>query len=129
MGKHKLAACGIDCNECGQYKVTHFGDKKSAEDLVPWFKSMGWIGKDDGAEAVIKKAPLCGGCWSGVGFCSQNCMRPCCVERKLNNCGECVDFPCEKYVDWIADLDHHKKAMEHLTAIHNEIFLVTGDFT
>lgn len=122
MDKHKLAACGIDCNDCGQYKVTFYQDRKSAELLAPWFRGQGWIGRDEGAEAVLQRTPLCKGCWSDFCFCTNNCLRPCCVEKRINNCGECVSFPCEKYIDWVDGLEHHKKAMEHLTSIHKEIF-------
>ena len=120
MNKHKLAACGVDCNECGQYKVTLFQDREAAESLVPWFRSMGWIGRNEGGEAVMKRAPLCGGCWSDCGFCSKNCrIRPCCMEKQINNCGECADFPCQKYIKWIGGLEHHQKAMEYLMSLKN----------
>ena len=119
MDKHKLAACGIDCNECGQYKVTLYQDREAAEDLVPWFRQMGWIGKNEGAEAVLKKAPLCNGCWAktGVVFCGCPGIRTCCQERQINHCGECDVFPCKKYIKWVDGLEHHEKAMEHLLVL------------
>ena len=125
MEKHKLAACGIDCNECGQYKVTLYQDRESAEDMIPWFRSMGWIGENEGNEAVLKRSPLCKGCWSDFVFCGNNshCFNSCCTEKKINNCGECSDFPCKKCVDFMrGGLEHHKKAMEHLMSIHKTIF-------
>ena len=125
MDKYKLAACGIDCNECGQYKVTLYQDSESAENLVSWFRSMGWIGENEGAEAVLKRAPLCKGCWSDFVFCGNNsyCFNSCCTEKKINNCGECVDFPCKRCMDFMTDgLEHHKKAMEHLMSINKTIF-------
>ena len=130
MDKHKLAACGIDCNECGQYKVTLYQDRESAEDLVEWFRSMEWIGENEGAETVLKRAPLCKGCWSDFVFCGNNshdnkshCFNSCCMEKKINNCGECVDFPCKKCIDFMTDgLEHHKKAMDYLTSINKTIF-------
>ena len=48
MNKLKLAACGIDCNECGSYKVTMEHDIKAAEGLVTWYRGKGWIGKNEG---------------------------------------------------------------------------------
>ncbi|MCL2548874.1 MAG: DUF3795 domain-containing protein [Symbiobacteriaceae bacterium] len=122
MEEHKLAACGIDCNICGQYRVTVYQDIEGAKQLVPWFRSRGWIGENEDAEAVMKRAPLCGGCWSGVGFCSQNCMRPCCEEKGINNCGECSEFPCPKYIIWLDGLEHHQQALEHLQTIHAALF-------
>ena len=120
--RHKLAACGIDCNECGQYKVTFFQDIDSAEGLVPWFRSMDWIKKNDGAEAVLKKSPLCKGCWAisndRAHFCADCFLRKCCEERQLNHCGECGDFPCAEYIKFVGNLDHHKKAMEYLLSLN-----------
>ena len=55
MNKKKLAACGIDCTECGSYKVTMEQDLNAAEHLVEWYRSMGWIEENEGAESVIKK--------------------------------------------------------------------------
>ncbi|UCD09257.1 MAG: DUF3795 domain-containing protein [Dehalococcoidales bacterium] len=46
---------------------------------------------------------------------SNDChIRSCCEEKGINHCGDCGDFPCEKYIEWIDNLDHHKKAMEYL---------------
>ena len=55
MSKLKLAACGINCSECGSYKVTMEQDLKAAEGLVEWYRSAGWIGENEGAGAVLKK--------------------------------------------------------------------------
>jgi len=119
MNKLKMAACGVDCNECAQYKVTSEHDLKAAELLVEWFRSQGWIGKNENAEAVMKKTPLCNGCWDKTGVCFCGCpgLRTCCEERQLNHCGECGDFPCEKYKKWVDNLEHHEKAMEYLISL------------
>ena len=121
MDKLKMAACGIDCNECGSYKVTMEQDLKAAEQIVPWYKSQGWIGENDGAEAVIKLNPLCKGCWNTTNDCFFKCgchpsrdFRICCSEKKINHCGECNDFPCADYMEFVGNLEHHKKAMEFL---------------
>lgn len=118
MNEMKLAACGIDCNECNLYKAEH--DMKAAEALVEWFRSREWIGKDENAEAVMKNAPFCKGCWNktDVHWCDKNCnLLTCCEEKLLNHCGECGDFPCEKYKKWTIDVDHHKSAMEYLLSL------------
>ncbi|MCL2700291.1 MAG: DUF3795 domain-containing protein [Phycisphaerae bacterium] len=116
----KMAACGLDCNECGLYKVTSQQDVNAAESLVGWLRGIGLIGNDEGAEAVLKKTPLCDGCWTKTGVCwSGNCgLRTCCEEKQLNHCGECGEFPCEKYTKWVEIfVDGHQKAMEHLLSL------------
>lgn len=124
MNKLKMAACGIDCAECGSYKVTAEHDIKAAEELVEWYKNMGWIGENEGAEAVMKKNPLCKGCWNTTDDCFFRCgrsgecnLRTCCIERKINHCGECIIFPCEVYKKFAEGHENHKKAMEHLLSI------------
>lgn len=123
MATSKLAACGVDCNKCSQYKVTMEQDLKAAESLVGWFRSQGWIGENEGAEAVMKKAPLCKGCWDITDDCFWSCgcgnrdFRICCKEKQINHCGECVEFPCDDYKNWVDGLEHHEKAMEYLLSL------------
>ncbi|MCL2499706.1 MAG: DUF3795 domain-containing protein [Defluviitaleaceae bacterium] len=118
--KYKTAACGVDCNACAQYKVTINHDLEAAELLVEWFKSQGWIGENEGAEAVMKKSPLCKGCWNITDDCFWKCgcgeidFRICCNEKQINHCGECNDFPCSHYKEWASWHESHQKAMDYL---------------
>jgi hypothetical protein len=123
MNKAKMASCGIDCNECAQYKVTMEQDLHAAESLVEWFRSREWIGQDDGAEAVLRKAPLCKGCWSDYRYSGcENCdSHICCEEKQLNHCGECGSYPCEKYEGRAAIHETYKKAMERLLSLKETI--------
>jgi len=123
MEKHKLAACGIDCNECGHYILAMEHNLKPAECLVEYFRCGGWIEENDGAEAVLKKVPLCKGCWSDFVTCDANgcVLRPCCIEKKVNHCGECVDFPCKDYKKFVDDAEHHENAKEHLLSLRTGI--------
>jgi len=124
MEKLKLAACGVDCNVCGSYKVTVEHDMEAAEGLAGWYRSAGWIGENEGAEAVLAKNPLCKGCWEATEDCFFQCgncgLLTCCKEKGIDHCGECGDFPCYKYMGFVGDLDHHKKAMEYLLLLREE---------
>ena len=120
----RMAACGIDCGECAQYKVTMEHDLKAAESLAGWFRSQGWIGKNENAEAVMKKTPLCKGCWNITDDCFWRCgcgnidFRKCCEEKHIKHCGDCAGFPCENYRKWVEMHEHHKKAMEYLLSLN-----------
>lgn len=122
MNKLKMAACGIDCNECGTYNKEH--DINAAELLVEWYRTRGWIGEDEGVEAVQKNPPFCKGCWGDkseiAAFCVDCYIRACCEENGINHCGECGDFPCKKYKEWANGLDHHEKAMELLVSLKSK---------
>ena len=124
MKKHKLAACAIDCNECGHYKLSMAHDVKSAECLVEYFRDGGWIGENDGADAVLKKVPVCRGCWDKTAVRTHDCtnclLRACCEEKQFNFCGECGDFPCDKYISFVGDNEHHKKTMEYLLSLRRK---------
>ncbi|MCL1806182.1 MAG: DUF3795 domain-containing protein [Oscillospiraceae bacterium] len=126
MSKLKLAACGVDCGECAQYKVTMKQDLKAAELLAGWFKSQGWIGEGEGVEAVMKKAPLCKGCWDITDDCFWKCgcgsvdFRECCEEKQISHCGECGDFPCGHYLAWVDMHENHKEAMARLLLLKPE---------
>lgn len=37
--------------------------------------------------------------------------------KAAESCGDCSDFPCEKYKEWTSNVDHHKKAMEYLLSL------------
>lgn len=124
MNVLKMAACGIDCSTCGSYKATMKSDREAAENMVPWFKSQGWIGEDEGVDAVLKKNPICKGCWNMSEDCFLKCrchsardFRICCWEKQIKHCGECGEFPCEPYREFVGDLAHHEKAMERLLAL------------
>lgn len=39
------------------------------------------------------------------------------MNKQINHCGDCHDFPCEPYKEWVDGLDHHKKAMEYLLSL------------
>lgn len=123
MEKPRLAACGIDCGACGQYKVTMERDVKEAEALVAWFRSQQWIGENEGAEAVLLKAPLCKGCWDITEDCFWQCgcgkrdFRVCCNEKQIRHCGECGEFPCEHYLTWAGWHESHGRAMAYLSSL------------
>jgi len=101
-------------------------DIKSAESLVEWYRNQGWIGENEGVEAVMKKAPLCKGCWDATDDCFFKCgcggvdFRMCCREKQIKHCGECTDFPCENYRIWVDWHESHKRAMEHLISLREK---------
>ena len=126
----RMAACGLDCNACASYRVTMEQDVKAAERMLPWFRSQGLVSESEGAEAVVKKAPFCTGCWNIAGDCywegCNSCrFRTCCTEKQFNHCGECDDFPCARYNGWDSGNEAYKKAMQRLLALKTEVSLWT----
>ena len=100
-------------------------DLEAAELMLSWFRGQGLIGENEGADAVVKKAPFCAGCWNIANDCfwadCNNCdFRNCCIKKNINHCGDCDDFPCSRYEGWAAQTEVYKKAMEHLILLRKE---------
>lgn len=114
MDALRRAACGLNCSECNLYRAGT--DLSAAEALVDWFRQRGWIEPGEGAEAIQRKAPFCRGCWEqgALHWCGDCFLRACCIRQNLNDCGECVHFPCQRYRAWAEPVDHHNAAMECL---------------
>ena len=125
MNKPRMAACGIDCSECGTYKVTMFGDLEEAGKMVDFWRYNKWIGPDDGAEAIVKMNPICKGCWDNAdciikGGCGKRDFRVCCNEKQIKHCGECGEFPCEDYKAWASQNEGCRSAMDHLLSLRSK---------
>jgi len=119
MNKPRMAACGLDCSECGAYKVTMFGDMEEAAKMVEYWRANKWIGPDEGAEAIVKMNPVCKGCWDNADCiikcgCGKRDFRACCNEKRIMHCGECDAFPCEDYEAWASQNEGCLGAMERL---------------
>ena len=116
MKKMPIAACGLDCSVCDLYLAAQ--DIQAAARLTEWFRARGWIGENEGAEAVQRQAPFCMGCWDVTAkqWCGDCSLRGCCAENDRSDCGECGDFPCAAYRAWTVGQAHHQAAMERLLA-------------
>ena len=122
-----MAACGVDCTDCASYRVTMFQDLKAAEMLVDWCRSQGWIESEQGAQAVVDKAPLCRGCWTVEADdcfftcgCGSRDFRLCCIEQHIEHCGDCKTFPCSDYLIFTTGNETHQKAMKRLITLKKE---------
>jgi hypothetical protein len=74
-----IAFCGILCSDCPAYLATQAADDEApltADDLIC-----------DGCIYEDKRAAK---------FCLECDVRQCALERGVENCAHCDDFPCEK---------------------------------
>ena len=85
----KLAFCGNDCNVCPRYIATLSGDEEQLKEAALMWKRAGW------RDAVLSPEEIvCHGC-SSVSWCRYG-IRECALEKGVDNCGKCQDYPCEK---------------------------------
>lgn len=92
MGERMISFCGLDCMECPAYIGTKKGNrallKKTAE---------GWSTPE---EKIAPDDIICDGCvllGKRLARFSTECpVRICGIEKGVENCGFCKDYPCEK---------------------------------
>ena len=112
-----LAACGLDCGPCPIRRIPL--DADATEQMIGWFREMGWLEESEGVAEAIERGMYCRGCqgdrathWSG------NCeILLCCVdERDQQHCGQCAELmSCEKLDVFAGDEHgHHGEAVARL---------------
>ena len=87
-GNKALAApCGLFCGVCGIYVATRDGNEKFKEKLAPVYGAK--------PEDLV-----CDGCLSErvFGYCQSCPIKSCCLDKKIEGCHQCSDFPC-KFID------------------------------
>lgn len=80
-----IAACGNDCSACPRHLPKSEDELKHTAEL--WMK----IGYRD--HVVTNEEISCTGCKPGS-WCRYNVIQ-CTTARKIDNCGQCSEYPCE----------------------------------
>ena len=112
-----LAACGLDCGPCPIRRIPF--DENAADEMIGWFKQMGWLKAHEGVDEVIERGMVCKGCQGDRSVhWSDNCeIMVCCVDdRDQQHCGQCdMLMSCEKLDAFAGDEHaHHKEAVARL---------------
>lgn len=120
--KQMIAPCGLDCGPCPIRLIPI--DSEAAEKAIDWFKQMGWLQEEEGAEEAIERKMYCKGCRSDrkdVHWSSDCFILQCCVyEKNLEFCYECDDFPCNRLLERAKENDQYQKALEKLKRMKEE---------
>ena len=108
-----LAYCGFNCETCPVYMATIQKDKALQETLAKEYstKNSLFVAADmicKGCKAKVVSEKMCG-------FCE---MRRCGIEKKVDNCGMCAEYPCTKIETYIP----RAKTREVLDAIRQKQF-------
>lgn len=86
MNKKELAApCGLYCGVCGIYQATVTDNQKLKEKLAVFYHET-------------PDKIRCKGCLSDTvyWYCSSCPIKSCAIEKKIEGCHQCDQFPCEK---------------------------------
>jgi hypothetical protein len=110
-----IAPCGIDCEKCDIRLLP--SDPSAAKRVIEWYRSMEWIGPEEGVKEALEKKMYCRGCpgdreihWS------PDChILKCCVDQHgLRHCSECDDFVCDHLTSWSQKSEKYAKAVQSL---------------
>ena len=83
----KIAYCGDNCAYCPKYSANLIGSREKLKDVAVLMKKVGWRYNLDDPEKM-----KCEGC-QDVEDCEYG-VKECCIEKNIENCGKCVDYPC-----------------------------------
>ncbi len=108
-----IAYCGLDCFECPA-RLSFLNDDENLrkKTATEWSKLYG---TEISAEDVN-----CTGCTgAGIKFphCENSCsFRKCAMDKGIDNCGVCSDYPCEKLSGFFAHVPEAKINLDTLNS-------------
>jgi len=86
-----VGACGLICSECATYIATFKDDNEFREKTAKRMREQYKI-------SMNSEDINCQGCMAPgphIGYCAVCKIRDCIVEKKLENCAYCDDYPCD----------------------------------
>ena len=104
------AYCGLICEKCAIYLATRESDQDKKHQMKMDIAEQ--IKKHYGQDTRPEDIGDCDGCKTDTGriFCTGCEIRICAVEKGIENCAYCNDYPCEKLEKlFITDLDAKKR--------------------
>lgn len=110
-----IAACGLDCEPCAIRRFPF--DEAAANNVVAWYRKMGWLKGDEGVAEAVARKMCCHGCRGDreVHWSADCWILACCVDGKgLKHCSECAAFPCDRLVERAKTDESYGKAFARL---------------
>jgi hypothetical protein len=114
----KIAYCGYDCNQCRRFIATHQGSEQLKQVAALWKK----LGYREDIEPPGKMA--CYGCSSST-WCRHG-IRECALENKVDNCGRCYKYPCDKIETMFQWASKHAEKMKDLCSAAEYEFMLNA---
>jgi hypothetical protein len=103
-----IAPCGLDCATCDIRRAGQ--DPALAKRLAEQFRARGHAN-------AVPEWFHCDTCRGDMGRCwSDDCwiQRCCVVERRLEHCGQCGQFPCTRLAERAARNERYAAALQRL---------------
>jgi len=103
-----ISFCGLVCTECQAFIATQKNDKEMLKRAAARFNQ----------EVNGSFAPedwLCDGCLAFEGRLASYChgceVRACGIEKKVQNCAHCDDYPCQRLEELFATIPYGKATL------------------
>jgi len=113
MEERMVAYCGLICTECDAFIATQ------AENMEALERMAKEATKQLGAEMTVADA-MCDGCRAAtgrqIGYCHECAIRLCGVQKHIDNCAHCGDYPCEKIESFSKPGSAHRKTLDGIHA-------------
>ena len=106
-----IAFCGVTCTKCPTYLATRQdSDEKRREVAALWSEQF---------KTEIKPEEInCDGCLTKTGRLFTHChvceVRKCGLEKQIDNCAYCHDYPCKKIRFIIDAIPEVKDTLENI---------------
>jgi len=109
--KKIIAYCGIICSECPAFIATQNNDEElRAKTAKKWATEYN--------PKMQPKDIFCDGCLAETGVLFFHCLeceiRKCCLEKNIENCALCDQFPCQKISDFFKFVPDAKATLEKI---------------
>jgi hypothetical protein len=100
--KNLAASCGLYCGSCGIYLATQENDAEKILQYALVLKQSFDETLCDGCKAVRKSV-----------HCSRTCsIIKCSIEKNIEYCGVCQEFPCKELKDFQSRMPHRVEILE-----------------
>ena len=106
-----IAACGITCSDCPAYIATRENDEALRRETAKKWSEM--------FKSDIKPQDInCDGCPTDSERIFNHChvceIRKCAREKKVKNCADCTEYPCQKLSTFLAQVPEAKATLEEI---------------
>jgi hypothetical protein len=115
-----LSRCGYRCDLCLAYKPNVEKNPASQQKLSDgWYKYFGF--------RLPPEQIICDGCMSSdhPQLIDQACpVRPCVIEKGLDNCSQCAEYICEKLKERLVDYQEVKNRINAEIPEHDRLCFI-----
>ncbi|RLC92225.1 MAG: hypothetical protein DRI77_13120 [Chloroflexi bacterium] len=106
-----IAYCGLVCTECPAYVATQNDDQEALKRVAAQW-SQQWNAD------ITPEYCICDGCLAFEGRLGGHCIecpvRACGVEKKVQNCAYCGDYPCQELEKFFVFAPEAKVALDKI---------------